>query len=606
MTLDRQPEPVAGAFRSVWLILRSSFASAPVATVITLALHPIGYLEGPLVAVGLQVSANGAVSGDLHLLLAAAAVLVTALCVFHIVNHTAWQLSLDLEDRVGMVLSRRIAELVSTAPGLEHLERPAYMDRLEMLRERGWMLGRAMYLLPIELGTIARAVATFALLASVQPLLLLLPLFAIPSILVDTWAEARVRGAEEGCVDSMRRSRHLYELSIGTTPGKELRVFGLADEILSRHRFEWMKVHAAWTAVRRATTWRSILGWLCFSIGFVAAVAFVGWRVLTGAATVGDLVLTLTLAAQVNAETRVAIELVSWLQWVARIGSHLLWLEEFTKNEARRKGRQVPPAALHEGITLDGVSFRYPGTDRWVLRDIRLQLRAGTTVAIVGENGAGKTTLVKLLCRFYDPTHGRIAVDGTDLDELDGDLWLGRVTGSFQDFYRFELLAGEAVGIGDLPRKDDEPQVRRALDRADAAEVVSVLPNGLATQLGPTWPGGVGLSVGQWQKVALARALMRDDPLLLIFDEPTASLDPHTEAALFDRQAGTADRARGAVTLLISHRFSTVARADLIVVVDSGQVIEQGTHRELMARGGLYAELYAIQARAYRAAEPTA
>jgi ATP-binding cassette subfamily B protein len=230
-------------------------------------------------------------------------------------------------------------------------------------------------------------------------------------------------------------------------------------------------------------------------------------------------------------------------------------------------------------------------------------------VAIVGENGAGKTTLVKLLCKLYEPTAGRILVDGAPLSRMRADDWRRRLSGAFQDFFRFELRARHSVGVGDVPRLDDEPAVVAAVARAGAEDVVARLPAGLETQLGPTWPGGVEVSFGQWQKLALARGFMRDRPLLLVLDEPTAALDAETEHALFERYAaaargdgrGTRDRARaGRVTILVSHRFSTVRMADLIVVLDGSRVAQVGTHEDLMAKGGAYAELYGIQAAAYR------
>ncbi|HET6485474.1 MAG TPA: ABC transporter ATP-binding protein [Spirochaetia bacterium] len=604
-TADRPTDPsepgrTPSALKSVWMILRASFAAAPGATAATLVLHPIGYLEAPLVALGLRFATNGAVAGDPRLLGLAGVLLVTALCVFHIVNHTAWQLSLGLEDRVAMVLDRRIGELVSGTPGLAAFERPQLADRLEMLRERGWVLGRAMYLLPIELGEIARAAVTFVLLGTVHPALLLLPVFALPSILMDARSERRAREAEEGSVDAIRRSRHLYELATTAGPGRELRVFALGPEILSRHRKEWQRIHAARISALKESTGRSILGWICYACGFVAAAAFVGWRVWSGAASVGDLVLTLALAAQVNGEARVAVEIVGWVRWVASIGGHLLWLEQQRDRDAHaRAGTEMPPGCLRDGIAFEHVSFRYPGTDRWVVRDVSLHLAAGATVAIVGENGAGKTTLVKLLCRFYEPTEGTITVDGRRLPELEREQWLKRVTASFQDFCRFELLLREAVGIGDLAPAEVD-RIRSAVRRADATDVLAALPHDLETQLGSTWPSGVDLSTGQWQKVALARTMMRREPLLLVLDEPTASLDPQTEYSLFERQAQASRGAPGAITLIVSHRFSTVARADRIVVMREGAVVEQGTHAELMARPGLYAELYSLQARAYR------
>jgi ATP-binding cassette subfamily B protein len=239
------------------------------------------------------------------------------------------------------------------------------------------------------------------------------------------------------------------------------------------------------------------------------------------------------------------------------------------------------------------------------LDDISVKLPAGAVVAIVGENGAGKTTLVKLLAKMYEPSSGGIFLDDTPLARVPAIEWRKRLAGAFQDFFRFEFRARQTVGLGDVPRLDDEPAVVAAVDRAGAADVVTRLTAGLETQLGPTWPGGVELSFGQWQKLALARGFMRDEPLLLILDEPTAALDAETEHALFERYAAAAHgsdakRNGGRITILVSHRFSTVRMADLILVLDGARLVEVGTHEELMARKGHYSELYGIQAAAYR------
>jgi ATP-binding cassette subfamily B protein len=259
---------------------------------------------------------------------------------------------------------------------------------------------------------------------------------------------------------------------------------------------------------------------------------------------------------------------------------------------------------LHRGIRLDHVSFAYPGTSRVVLDDVSLTLPAGAVIAIVGENGAGKTTLVKLLAKMYEPSSGSILLDDTPLARVQAGEWRARLAGAFQDFFRFEFRAGHTVGLGDVPRLDDEPAVAAAVDRAGASDVVGRLTSGLDTQLGPTWPGGVELSFGQWQKLALARGFMRDRPLLLVLDEPTAALDAETEHALFERYAavarGAGENDSGRITILVSHRFSTVRMADLIVVLDGARLVEVGTHDELMAKNGQYSELYRIQASAYR------
>ena len=237
-----------------------------------------------------------------------------------------------------------------------------------------------------------------------------------------------------------------------------------------------------------------------------------------------------------------------------------------------------------------------------MLDDVSVTLPAGSVVALVGENGAGKTTLVKLLARMYEPSSGTIAVDDIPLRSMTAESWRARMSGAFQDFYRFELTVRQSVGLGDVARIDDPRAVRDAVERAGAADVIAKLPAGLDTQLGPAWPGGVDVSFGQWQKLALARGFMRDDPLLLVLDEPTAALDAETEHALFERYAASAKSLahRGRVTLLVSHRFSTVRMADLIIVLDGARVVETGTHEELMTKRGQYADLYGIQAAAYR------
>jgi ATP-binding cassette subfamily B protein len=281
----------------------------------------------------------------------------------------------------------------------------------------------------------------------------------------------------------------------------------------------------------------------------------------------------------------------------------LAWLEDYAALQIAQATLPAPER-IERGIRFEGVSFRYPGTEPWVLRDLDFELPAGAVVAVVGENGAGKTTLVKLLCRLYEPTEGAITVDGERLGSIDHEAWRERIAGAFQDFFRFEYLAQRTVGLGDLPREEDRPAVEAGVGRAGAEDVVNGMPHGLDTQLGPTWHGGIEPSFGQWQKLALARGFMRDEPLLLVLDEPTAALDAETEHALFERYSAATrsleGRAVGRVTVLVSHRFSTVRMADLIVVMDGSRVVESGSHEELIALDGRYAELYTIQAEAYR------
>lgn len=318
-------------------------------------------------------------------------------------------------------------------------------------------------------------------------------------------------------------------------------------------------------------------------------------------ASPGDVLLALAAGGNLSRYLGITVAQAEFLRWCIDAPRRLVWLEDY--EAAHRELADCPaPTRIERGIRLEGVSFRYPGTETWVLRDVDLELAAGSVVAIVGENGAGKTTLVKLLCRFYEPTQGRITADGTDLSRIQADAWRARLAGAFQDFMRYELRARRTVGLGDVERMDEEPALEAAGARGGAVDVVSRLPRGLDTQLGPTWHQGVDLSFGQWQKLALARGFLRDGPLLLALDEPTAALDAETEHALFERftAASRAANADGRITILVSHRFSTVRMAEPIVVLDGARVLEAGSHEALMRRGGLYAELYGIQARAYR------
>jgi len=312
----------------------------------------------------------------------------------------------------------------------------------------------------------------------------------------------------------------------------------------------------------------------------------------------------LAAGARLSAYVGATVGEIGFLRGFWMDGSRrLAWLEDYAASVAA-KGDLPVPAVLHKGIRLDHVSFSYPGTSRVVLDDVSLTLPAGAVVAIVGENGAGKTTLVKLLAKMYEPSSGAVLIDDTPLARVPAGEWRAKLAGAFQDFFRFEFRAVHTVGLGDVPRMDNQPVVMTAIERADAGDVVARLASGLDTQLGPTWPGGAELSFGQWQKLALARGFMRDEPLLLILDEPTAALDAETEHALFERYAaaarGAGESGNGRITILVSHRFSTVRMANLIVVLDGARLVEVGTHEELMARNGQYSQLYSIQAAAYR------
>jgi ATP-binding cassette subfamily B protein len=319
-------------------------------------------------------------------------------------------------------------------------------------------------------------------------------------------------------------------------------------------------------------------------------------------APAGSVLLALAAGARLSGYVGAAVGEIGFLRSIWIDGAkRLAWLEDYVASLIAEADLPVPEY-LRSGVRFENVSFAYPGTERLVLENVSFTIPPGAVVAIVGENGAGKTTLVKLLSKFYEPTSGTIYIDGQPLARMPADEWRAQLAGAFQDFFRFELRALHSIGVGDVPRMDEETAVSLAVDRAGAGDVLTRFLSGFETQLGPTWPGGVEVSFGQWQKIALARAFMRDEPLLVILDEPTAALDAETEHELFERYAAAAcnNERSGRITILVSHRFSTVRMADLIVVIDGAKVVQIGTHDDLMARGGQYSELYGIQEAAYR------
>jgi ABC-type multidrug transport system fused ATPase/permease subunit len=454
---------------------------------------------------------------------------------------------------------------------------------------------------------VIEAIATSVILALVDPRLLAIPLFAVPSVWAGARAERLRQQALDDTADDDARARHLFELATSPGPGKELRIYGLGSELVNRHRAAERTANRALDRAARQGLLSLAVGWLLFTVGYAVAIVLVVRSAIAGTATVGEVVLALTLIARINTQVGGAVGTLSVLARTASVAGRYQWLEDYAsacgERSDRRRGTPAVPSGLTRGIELRDVTFRYPETERCALDSVNLFLPAGSTVAVVGENGAGKSTLVKLLCRLYEPVSGHILVDGVDLAHFDVDEWRARVSAGFQDFVRFELLMGEAVGVGDLALIEDVDAVRRALDRAQAGDVPGRLADGLDTPLGASFEGGTELSGGQWQKLALARTLMRRDPLLLILDEPSASLDADAEYALFSRYASEARGLvadRNAIVLLVSHRFSTVQMADTIVVLDDGRIVETGAHADLLAARGLYAELYELQARSYR------
>jgi ATP-binding cassette subfamily B protein len=579
----------------MWRALKRGYEAEPLLIVVSFGLALLASLPDALMALWLKLLADGLLGGDRTLVLASAVGLAASAVATWFLVLMSDRTQRRFRDRLTIALESHVARLQASVATVEHHERPDYLDRLAVLRDQVFVLDHMYMSLFSTCGWILRLGVTLVLLVAVHPMLALLALFALPTVLTSTWRPGVERAVEERAAPSNRLARHLFDTATTAPPAKEVRVTRIEELLARRRREAWEQGYRPLARARWGSAAWHAAAWAVFGGAYVAGIVFVTSVVV---ATPGDVLLVLAAGARLSAYIGATVGEIGFLRGIWLDGSRrLAWLEDYAAAQERDTDASVPPR-MERGIRLESVSFAYPGTERLALEDVDLELVPGTVVAVVGENGAGKSTLVKLLCGMYRPTRGRILVDDVDLARIAPAGWRSRLSGAFQDFFRFELIARQSVGLGDLPRLDDEPAVRAAVDRAGAGDVVSRLPAALETQLGPTWKGGVELSFGQWQKLALARAFMRDHPHVLILDEPTAALDAETEHALFERYAAAARDDR--ITILVSHRFSTVRMADFIVVLDGSRVVESGTHEALVAQGGQYAQLYGIQAEAYR------
>jgi ATP-binding cassette, subfamily B, bacterial len=588
--------PIPGALRTMWRTMGHAFRAEPVMAVLSLVLSVLSVVPGALLAIWLKFVVDGVTQHDRGLLLAGAIGVAASAIAIWLLRLASSRVVRRFRMKVAVSLETYVAELQASIDTIEHQERPEYLDRLAVLRESVYQLDHMLLALMDTISAVASLVMTIAVLMTVSPLMVLLAVFAVPSVVVSSWRSAAMRRAEEAAAPDQRLYRHLFTLGTTSGPAKELRVTGNQRSIAAR----WDGAWHGWYGVIAATQWAGG-AWLAAAWGIFGA-AYAGavyWTVYGLHASAGDVVLVVTGGGRLGQYVAMTVGEVDfvrlWLDACRRLG----WLESYAAVNRGSPDRPAPDR-LTTGVALENVTFCYPGTSEPVLSDVSIVIPAGSVVAVVGENGAGKTTLVKLLCGFYRPAKGRITVDGIELGRIKD--WRSRLSGAFQDFARLEFQARRSVGLGDLDYLDDTAAVTAAVNRAGAQDLVERLSDGLDTQLGANWPDGIELSFGQWQKVALARGFMRERPLLAILDEPTAALDAETEHALFERyaQQARASRAGGRITVLVSHRFSTVRMADLIIVIRDGRVAEYGSHDQLVGQRGTYADLYAIQASAYR------
>jgi ATP-binding cassette subfamily B protein len=427
-------------------------------------------------------------------------------------------------------------------------------------------------------------------------LIALLVVALVPAFIGEAHFNAQSYSLDYGRTAERRELDYIRLTGASTETAKEVKIFGLNGFLIERYRALSARFYAANRGLATRRAWWGGLLAAVGTVGYYSAYGLIALRTLRGEFTIGDLTF---LSASFR---RLRTLLEDFLIGFSQIAGQALYLDDlfsFFEVEPEIKSPSNPrpfPSPIEQGLVFEEAGFRYPGAERWAVRHLSFTMRVGEVLALVGENGAGKTTLVKLLARLYDPDEGRIFLDGHDLREYDLEQFRANIGVIFQDFVRYHMTAAENIAVGRIEAGEDRARIEIAAERSSADEVIRRLPRGYDQMIGKRFKEGIDLSGGEWQKVAIARAYMRDAQLLIL-DEPTAALDARSEFEVFQRFK---ELSKGKTAILISHRFSSVRMADRILVMAHGEIEAMGTHEELLAAGGRYAELFELQAAGYR------
>ncbi len=629
---------MTGPLRAIRYLLALAVRADPARLAAAGTLMLLGYLATPFIGVLLGQLTDAAIAGAVDTATWLAAGLAVLLVCELMMGHFAHLYHHELGERQESAIDRELLDIAHGGAGLRHFDDPGFVNALTLVRQDVHQTRPALEAVLQLLGIGLQLTVTTVVLAFIDPWLALLPAAALPPVLLSRHAQDLVDRARSSQARRIRTTVHLMDLAASADAVKEIRLTGADEFLLARQDADWAATTSVLGRAHHVAAGLRALGQVVFGCAYGGTLLIVVQRAERGEASIGDVVLLVTLAVQVSTQVAGALGLLGTLQAAGHTVRRLDWLRRRAAADSPsptpaapptppvptsvmrrlvgRRGTGPRPAApaprspgdglpdrLVTGVRLRGVTVRYARNAQPALHDVTLTIPAGATVAVVGENGAGKSTLVKLLCGFYRPSAGRLLVDDVELTGAAAEQWGSRMSTLFQDFARLQLTMRDNVGVGHLPSIGDDTAILTAISAAGAEEVTRRVPGGLDGLLGRDYGDGAELSGGQWQRLGLARAFMRPHPLLVALDEPAAALDAPAEHALFQRFKKVARSAReeaGAVTLFVSHRLSTVREADLIIVLDRGRVIELGDHEQLMARDGRYAELFRLQARAYR------